>query len=228
MELQILDPFGDYETAGYLRNVYGVKDLELIGHLETAVFQQEILRTVRFLRRVQTLHYEHILETHRQFFHSLYPWAGVDRSITAPHLAIVKAGYKTLFCHPADCRRIGDYALQHGQDMKFTREHPGEVFGYFAHSHPFLEGNGRTILTIYAELTRRAGFHINWEAIDKGLFLKTLNDELLKPSRGIMDELVLPYVKEGALTEEMTAWRLRVRFKPELPTDEDEDEDFEP
>jgi hypothetical protein len=43
-----------------------------------------------------------------------------------------------------------------------------------------------------------------------------------------MDGLVLPYVKDGVLTEEMTAWRLRVRFKPELPADEDEDEDFEP
>lgn len=228
MELQILDPFGDFETAGYLRNVYGVKDLELIGHLETAVFQQEVLRTVRFLRRVQTLQYEHILETHRQFFQSLYPWAGVDRSITAPHLAIVKAGYKTLFCHPADCRRAGDYALQHGQDVTFIREHPGEVFGYFAHAHPFLEGNGRTILTMFAELTRRADFHIDWEAIDKSLFLSTLNEELLKPGRGTMDKLVVPYVKQGVLTEEMTAWRLRVRFKPELPDEEDEDEDFEP
>ncbi len=38
-----------------------------------------------------------------------------------------------------------------------------------------------------------------------------------------MDGLVLPYVKESVLTEEMTAWRLRVRFKPELPDDEDED-----
>jgi hypothetical protein len=71
MELQILDPFGDHESAGYLRNVYGVKDLELIAHLETAVFQQEVLRTVRLLRRVQTLQYKHLLETHRQFFHSV-------------------------------------------------------------------------------------------------------------------------------------------------------------
>ena len=143
MELQILlDPFGDHESAGYLRNVYGVKDLELIGHLETAVFQQEVLRTVRFLRRVQTLQYKHLLETHRQFFHSLYPWAGEDRSITAPHLAIVKAGYKTLFCHPAECRRAGDYALQLGRDVKFIREHPGEVFGHFAHAHHFLKATG--------------------------------------------------------------------------------------
>lgn len=223
MELQILDPFGDYETAGYLRNVYGVKDLELVGHLETAVFQQEIRRTVRFLRRVQTLRYEHVTETHRQLFNSLYPWAGQDRSITAPTIAIAKGGYSTLFSHPADCRRAVEHALQLGQDVNYLRAHPGEVFGYFAHSHPFLEGNGRTILTIFAELTRRAGFHVNWEAIDKREFLDTLTSELLQPGRGTMDKLVLPYVKDGVLTEEMTAWRLRVKFKPEIPDDEDED-----
>jgi cell filamentation protein len=177
MELHILDPFEDYETAGYLRNIYGLKDQELIGHLETAVFQQEVLRTLRFLRRVQTLEYEHILETHRQFFHSLYPWAGKDRSITAPHLAIVKAGHKKLFCHPADCWRTASYALQHGQDLSHIRTHPCEVFGYLAHAHPFLEGNGRTILTVFAELTRRAGFHINWEAVDKQEFLDTFTQE---------------------------------------------------
>jgi hypothetical protein len=116
-----------------LRNVYGVKDLELIGHLETAVFQQEVLRTVRSLRRVQTLQYEHILETHRQFFNSLYPWAGQDRSITAPHLAIVKAGYKTLFCHPADCKRAGDYALQRGHPLLRTGEITAEQYAECGH-----------------------------------------------------------------------------------------------
>ena len=66
----------DFESAGYLRNVYGVKDLELVGHLETAVFQQEVLRTVRSLRRVQIPQYEHLLETHRQFFHFLSSLGG--------------------------------------------------------------------------------------------------------------------------------------------------------
>ncbi len=35
MELQILDPFGDYETRGYLQNTYQEKDIRLVGHLET-------------------------------------------------------------------------------------------------------------------------------------------------------------------------------------------------
>ena len=223
MELQVLDPFEDYETAGYLRNVYGVRDLELIGHLETAVFQQEVLGTVRYLRRVPILQYEHVKETHRQLFISLYPWAGEDRSVTAPTIAIAKGGYKTLFSHPAACRLAAEHALRHGQELKYLRAHPGEVFGALAHAHPFLEGNGRTILTIFAELTRRAGFHITWETIDKRQFLDTLTKELLEPSRGIMDQLVLPYVQEGVLTSAMMARRLRVRFKPQVVQDEEDE-----
>jgi fido (protein-threonine AMPylation protein) len=54
------------------------------------------------------------------------------------------------------------------------------VFGYLAHAHPFLEGNGRAILTIFAELSRLGGFHVEWEAIDKVDFLETLTKELLQ------------------------------------------------
>jgi cell filamentation protein len=86
-----------------------------------------------------------------------------------------------------------------------------------------LEGNGRTILPVFAELTRRAGFHIVWEAIDKQQFLGTLTEELLQPGRGIMDRLVLPYARQGVLTEEMTARRLRVKFEVQAVQDEDQE-----
>ena len=210
MELQILDPFGDYESAGYLRNFYQQKDLRIVGHLETAAFEQEVIQTIRFLRRLPALCYDHITETHQRLFDSLYPWAGQDRSVTAPDIAIVKAGYNTLFAHPMDVRRAAEYALTLGQDPEYLREHPGEVFGYLAHAHPFLEGNGRTI---YADLSRRARFHVEWEAIDKTEFLETLTRELLDPGKSIMDQLVLPHSYPGVLSVDTTASRLRVNFK---------------
>ncbi len=159
------------------------------------------------------MNYEHVTQTHQQLFHSLYPWAGQDRSVTAPSIAIAKGGYATLFAHPNASMRAAQHALSIGKDMKYLRAHPGEVFGFLAHAHPFLEGNGRTILTVFAELTRRAGFHVKWEEIGKREFLDTLTDELLQPSKGNMDKLVLEYCQEGVLTSEMTARRLRARFK---------------
>lgn len=39
-----------------------------------------------------------------------------------------------------------------GQDSPFMREQPGEVMALLAHAHPFLDGNGRTIMVLHAEL----------------------------------------------------------------------------
>lgn len=213
MEAQVLDPFGDYSTKGYLQNVYGVHDLEVMGRLETAAFQEQVLGTVRYLRRFRRpLQYSDVLETHRQLFDSLYPWAGEDRSVNAPQIAIVKGGHRDLFCHPADCERAANHALSMSRDHTYFATHPGEVFGYLAHAHPFLEGNGRTILTVFAELTRRAGFYIKWEDIEKQAFLENLTQELKRPGHGLMDTLVLPFTYKGVLSAEVTARRLHIRF----------------
>jgi cell filamentation protein len=36
------------------------------------------------------------------------------------------------------------FALDHGQDPKYMTEKPGEIMGYLAYGHPFLDGNGRS------------------------------------------------------------------------------------
>jgi cell filamentation protein len=214
MELTILDPFEDYQTEGYLRNFFKEKDLEIVSHLEAAAFEAQVHQAIRFLRRQPTIHYEHITEVHRQLFDSIYPWAGQDRLGNAPHIAIVKAGYKTLFAHPADIRKAAEYALNRAKDPNDLRKYPGEVFGYLAHAHPFLEGNGRTLLTTYSELCRRGGFHIKWEEIDKDTFLRALTDELLKPGSS-MNELLLPYIQLGTLSVKKAVDQLRANFNRE-------------
>ena len=58
MELLVLDPWGDYDTAGYLRNHYQEKDLSVVGRLETAAFEQEVPQVLRVLRRLPILTYQ--------------------------------------------------------------------------------------------------------------------------------------------------------------------------
>jgi cell filamentation protein len=79
MELQVLDPWGDYETEGYLRNHYKEKDLRFVGRLETAAFEQEVVQVVRFLRRLPSLYYEHVTATTRSF--SIRSTLGLDRTV---------------------------------------------------------------------------------------------------------------------------------------------------
>lgn len=211
MELNILDPYGDYQTAGYLRNHFKEKDLEIVAHLEAAAFYDHVTEAIRLLRKHAVITYAHVLQTHKCLFESVYPWAGEDRSVNAPDIAIVRAGYNKLFTHPQDIRRATDYALHRASDSHDLREHPGEIFGYFAHAHPFLEGNGRTILTVFTELCRRSGFYVRWDQIAKKIFLETLTDELQHPGSG-MDGLVKTYMHDGKPTISQLTAQMNTNF----------------
>ncbi|MFT8720423.1 Fic/DOC family protein [Acetobacter sp.] len=195
------DPFGDRETRGYLRNRLKTNDPHLIRQLEGAAFARNVPHALRFLSGIAAPDYSALKETHRILFQSVYPWAGEDRQHNAPDLAIGRGGMNDLFAHPADVCRAGRYAMAMGMDPDKIRTHPGEVFGALAYAHPFLDGNGRTILTVHTDLAARAGFHIDWSAIPKEAFLKALTDELRSPGSA-MDGLVSPYIRTGTLSAE--------------------------
>jgi len=80
------DPFGDFETQGYLRNLSKEKDPEIVRRLEHASFITGIDAALQRLAKVKRLSYADVLETHRVLFEAIYPWAGQDRRTTAPTL----------------------------------------------------------------------------------------------------------------------------------------------
>ncbi len=156
------DPFGDFETRGYLRNVFGEKDPDIIKHLEHSAFVAGIAEASKHLASISRLSYGDVLRTHEILFRDLYPWAGQDRMRTVPEIAVSKG--PVLFAHPRDAKAAVEYGLKLGSDVPAMKARPGEVMGYLAFGHPFLDGNGRTIMVVHAELAERAGFSIEWTA----------------------------------------------------------------
>ncbi len=134
----------------------------------------------------EQLSYDDVLGTHKILFEAVYPWAGQDRLTTTPHLVVSKGNdrEKISFAYPQDIRRAIDYGLDQGQDKKFMAAKPGEIMGYFAHGHPFLDGNGRTIMVLHCVLAQRAGFSIDWAATTKNDYLAALTRELDEPRKG--------------------------------------------
>jgi cell filamentation protein len=191
------DPFGDFETRGYLRNVAKAKDQTVVQRLQHNSFLTGIDAALARLERQPALAYGDILHTHGTLFEGVFPWAGEDRLTNAPHLFVRKGN--VLFAHPKDIRKAIDYALQKGQDKAFMRQKPGEVMGYLAHGHPFLDGNGRTIMLVHAELARRAGFGIDWGSTGKDDYLTALTAELEAPGQGQLDRYLRPFVRDGAI-----------------------------
>jgi hypothetical protein len=75
---------------------------------------------------------------------------------------------------------------------------PGHVMGTLAYSHPFLDGNGSTIMTLHAELAHRAGIRIEWEKTNKTEYINALTRELENPSKGELDAYLKPYVHKAS------------------------------
>lgn len=202
------DPFGDFESRGYLRNNEGIKDPAEVKRLEHEVFRDHVGGAIAALRTGKPLGYEDVLETHRRLFQTMYPWAGQDRTENAPDIAIVKGGRSDLFAYPDEIHRAAAHALTRGQKVEIMRERPGEVMGLLAYAHPFLEGNGRTIMVVHGELCWRAGLHIDWQAIPKKDYLEALTKELDQPGRHL-DRFLAPHVRLEGLGREQEATILR-------------------
>ena len=202
------DPFGDLESRGYLHNIAGEKDLERVKHLEHHVFRLNVGKALAALKTGKPLGYKEVLDTHKRLFGDLYPWAGQDRAKTAPALAVGKGGRYAPFAHPQDIQRAFEHGLSLASDPVQMRAKPGEVMGLLAYAHATLDGNGRTIMTVHAELSRRAGMQISWQDIAKQDYLAALTRELERPGKGL-DKLLAPHIRRPAATVAQDAARLR-------------------
>ncbi|MEE5041646.1 Fic family protein [Pseudomonas alliivorans] len=203
------DPFGDFETAGYLRNHFQLTDLNTVKRLEHSSFEANIEQALDYLAHLKDIHYASILDVHRMLFQEIYPWAGRDRAEVTLDLRISKGrkgepGY-TEFADADDIILAAEYAISSANKHARFRDKPGEVMGLLALAHPFLDGNGRTILLIFTELCYRAGFSIDWSQTTKDGYLAALSEEILDPGRRSLDEYLKPYVVAAAKREDWPA-----------------------
>lgn len=190
----MLDPFHDFAVAGYLRNVEGLKDLEEVKRHEHFFFESNLESALSFLQsRKGALTYGHFLETHRILFHEFYPWAGKDRHMLGVGRLVGKG--ETLQFEASElCQQAVEWGLSLGNDQARIRSRPGEVMGAFAWGHPFLDGNGRTMLLVHTELCHRAGFSIDWMSSNKADYLDALTHELARPRDKLLDQYLGPLI----------------------------------
>lgn len=187
----MFDPFKDFATAGYLRNRFQEKDSRIIKQIEHEVFVRNAPKVQQYLAGKDSLSYEDFLEVHRILFSEFYPWAGQDRAATTPNSGVTKGSVH--FAHPLSVRRAIEHGLRLGQDHETMHRKLGEVMGLFAYGHPFLDGNGRTMLLVHMELCHRADFSIDWASTSKVDYLHALSQEIERPGHGILDTYLLQF-----------------------------------
>ncbi|EXF91811.1 cell filamentation protein Fic [Pseudomonas fluorescens HK44] len=200
------DPFGDFETAGYLQNSLQLKDPTEVKESEHFSFELSIEEALAYLSKKRPIDYKTVLRVHEILFSGFYPWAGKDRNELVPHLAVFKGSHddprSTVFEHPNSIKMSVDYALELAADKKHFRNHPGGVMGQLAFAHPFLDGNGRTILLVFMELSYRAKFAIDWSRTSKDDYLRALSDEIREPRELHLDNYLNPFIVDISSRDE--------------------------
>jgi cell filamentation protein len=195
------DPFGDFATEGYLRNFEKEKDLAIVKRAENASFTTGLDVAFATLAEAKVLSYDDVLKTHGILFGAVYPWAGQDRTQTAPKLTIKKG--PVIFANAPEIRAAVEFALRKGQDKDDMKARSGEIMGYLAYGHPFLDGNGRTIMTVHSALAQRAGFSIDWSATTKDAYLDALTKEIENPPKGHLDAYLKPFMRGPIAYEQL-------------------------
>lgn len=190
----MFDPFGDFETAGYLRNELGLKDPNLIKIQEHLFFTGNIQEAAEYLSVRDEITYEDFCKVHSILFCGFYPWAGQDRRVLGVARWVSKAGLVD-FSESFDSERAMQHGLRLGNDPDHIAKRPGEVMGLFAWGHPFLDGNGRVMVAVHTELMARAGLMVNWAASGKEAYLAALTHELESPKDRALDAYMLPLVQ---------------------------------
>lgn len=126
----MFDPFGDYSSAGYLRNHDREKNLAIVKIAEHELFRAQLPTALEYLASRKRIAYSDFLEVHRILFEGLYPWAGKDRAVVLPDKAVKKGSL--YFCHPQSCQWAVMEALSIAQDKQQMAIRPGFVMGIFA------------------------------------------------------------------------------------------------
>jgi len=184
------DPFGDFETKGYLRNHEGEKDPAIVKELEHQSFAVNVRDALENLDAKRTITEQDVKDTHATLFKDVYPWAGETRAINV-HKGAVQF-------QPASYLSTGlNTALQSGNNAQEFRQDPGKFIGEIAYAHPFLDGNGRTISILTDVLARKAGFHIRWEDTSKADYLTALTKEIDDPYKGHLTKYLEPHMRDG-------------------------------
>jgi len=190
----VFDPFGDYETAGYLQNLSCLKDPRQIKIQEHLHFTTNLPDAAAYLAKQDEITYRDFCAVHQILFSDFYPWAGRDRRQLGV-AQLVSKGERIQFEEADQAQRAIEYALELGNDVGRIAARPGEVMGLFAWGHPFLDGNGRTMVVVHTELMARAKLMINWGASSKDAYLEALTREIESPRDHALDDYLKPLVE---------------------------------
>ncbi|MDR2931741.1 MAG: Fic family protein [Oscillospiraceae bacterium] len=181
-----------YEDVPVLKNLLGIKDA---GALERAEADITSIKLLVVDGAVQSLPFDflRLLAIHKHIFGDIYEWAGTIRNVPIVKGERVLGGDTIRYSQPDEIERVGKAVIKELNGIDWSRLDAHETAVTFAkliaalwQTHPFREGNTRTVITFAAQFAEGHGFRMDKTLLkDSAAYVR---DALVKASDGQYSE----------------------------------------
>jgi len=154
-----------YDDAEVLKNIGGIKDAERLRTAEGDITKYT-MPTV-YAQKFTKFNTETICEIHRIIFDSLYEWAGEFRTIPIVKCEEILGGDTVRYAYPNQIKTELDEVTREISKLKKSEDKKDLLFKLVRiaaklwQTHPFREGNTRTIISFIMLLSEHLGLEIN-------------------------------------------------------------------
>lgn len=153
-----------YPDTEILKNLLGIMDSKGLREAESDYVTLRLSEIAEDERLVGVFDFSALCRMHYRIFQDIYEWAGKPRIMNIEKIETVLNGISVEYSDVFDIERDAKAALKKMNSFRWEdasyKETARKFSDYMAElwkSHPFREGNTRTIVTFCAHVHRRTG-----------------------------------------------------------------------
>ena len=157
-----------YEDADVLKNRAGIKDPELLRKAEADI--TNLAMSAIYEREYEKFDTETLIDIHRTIFGQIYDWAGEFRTIRIVKYEDVLGGDTVRYAKPEAIKKELAATMREIKKLKRDGENDRDIvfrmvriIAAIWQTHPFREGNTRTVVVFAVLLAKRLGFEVDHE-----------------------------------------------------------------
>ena len=160
-----------YEDVPVLRNIPGAKDADELKRIEGDITRMTM--GIAYAQEYAKFNTDTLQAMHRTIFGALYDWAGEFRTINMTKAEEVLGGDTVRYAPPGEIKKQLDAASREISKLKYSEDPKTLIFKIVRitasiwHTHPFREGNTRTVVAFSVLLAARFGIQMDYELFAK-------------------------------------------------------------
>lgn len=157
-----------YDDADVLKNRANIRDQELLRKAEADI--TNLAMSAIYEQEYEKFNTDTLCDIHRIIFGQIYDWAGEFRTIQMVKYEEVLGGDTVRYAQPKDIKKELTATMKEIGKLKRTGSNDHDIvfrlvriIAAIWHTHPFREGNTRTVIVFAVLLAKRLSFEVDHE-----------------------------------------------------------------